>query len=65
MKFIGGIAEISPDMRARAESLAEEGKTPLFFCRDGKLAGIVAVADVMKEDSPRAVKELQNMGIHV
>ena len=65
MKFIGGIAEISPDMWARAESLAEEGKTPLFFCRDGKLAGIVAVADVMKEDSPRAVKELQNMGIHV
>ena len=42
-----------------------QGKTPLFFSYDGKLAGIIAVADVIKEDSAKAVKELQNMGIHV
>ncbi len=51
--------------RAKAEKLAEQGKTPLYFSRDGKLLGIIAVADVIKEDSPRAVKELQNMGIRV
>ena len=50
---------------ARAEKLAEEGKTPLYFSYDGKLIGIIAVADVIKEDSPQAVKEMQNMGIHV
>ncbi|MDD3254035.1 MAG: heavy metal translocating P-type ATPase [Lachnospiraceae bacterium] len=49
----------------KAETLAESGKTPLFFARGGKLVGIIAVADVIKEDSPKAVKELQNMGIHV
>ena len=64
-KFISGITEISREMQEKAETLAEDGKTPLFFCRDGKLAGLIAVADVIKEDSPRAVKELQNMGIHV
>ena len=64
-KFISGITEISREMQEKAEALAEDGKTPLFFCRDGKLAGLIAVADVIKEDSPRAVKELQNMGIHV
>ena len=52
-------------IRSQAERLAEQGKTPLFFSRDGALAGIIAVADVIKEDSPRAVRELQNMGIHV
>ena len=52
-------------MKARAEKLAEEGKTPLFFGRNEKISGIIAVADVIKEDSPQAVKELQNMGIHV
>ena len=45
--------------------LAEHGKTPLFFAKDGKLIGIIAVADVMKEDSAAAVREMQNMGIHV
>ncbi|MDO5336301.1 MAG: heavy metal translocating P-type ATPase [Eubacteriales bacterium] len=64
-KFISAQAEISPEMRQKSEQLAEEGKTPLFFARDRKLIGIIAVADVVKEDSPRAVKELQNMGIHV
>ena len=49
----------------KQKKLAEQGKTPLYFSRDGKLLGIIAVADVIKEDSPRAVKELQNMGIRV
>ena len=49
----------------KAEDLAAEGKTPLFFAKEDQLIGIIAVADVIKEDSPKAVKELQNMGIHV
>ena len=65
LKFIIRNAEISGETRQKAEELAEQGKTPLFFSRNGKLAGIIAVADVIKEDSPQAVKELQNMGIHV
>ncbi|MBR4079506.1 MAG: heavy metal translocating P-type ATPase [Christensenellaceae bacterium] len=66
LSFIGGIAkEISDQTKQTAECLAEDGKTPLFFSRDGRLVGIIAVADIMKEDSPQAVKELQNMGIRV
>ncbi len=65
MKFIGARVEISPAMRARADALAEEGQTPLLFVRGGRFLGIIAVADTIKEDSPRAVKELQNMGIRV
>lgn len=49
----------------RAEALAEEGKTPLFFEEEGKLLGLMAVADVIKEDSPRAIQELKDMGIQV
>ncbi len=49
----------------QSEQLAEQGKTPMFFTEDGKLAGIIAVADTMKEDSRQAVGELQNMGIRV
>lgn len=64
-KFIQTKAVVSGKMRARSEQLAEEGKTPLFFAKDGKLIGMIAVADTMKEDSPQAIKELQNMGIHV
>ncbi|MDO5423199.1 MAG: heavy metal translocating P-type ATPase [Eubacteriales bacterium] len=64
-QFIHKQTDISPAMRAQSERLAEEGKTPLFFSKDGKLAGIIAVADVIKEDSPQAVREMQNMGIHV
>ena len=64
-EFILSRAVISEEMKKRSEALAEEGKTPLFFARDKKLAGIIAVADVMKEESRQAVKELQNMGIHV
>ena len=65
LKFISTQASVTADLQRSAEKLAEEGKTPLFFSRDGALAGIIAVADVIKEDSPRAVQELQNMGIRV
>ncbi|MGI6025641.1 MAG: heavy metal translocating P-type ATPase [Candidatus Scatomorpha sp.] len=64
-KFIVTRAAVTDDMREKAEALAEQGKTPLYFAADGKLAGIIAVADVIKEDSPRAVQELRNMGIRV
>ena len=65
MKFISSHVSIPAALSQKAEKLAEEGKTPLLFARNGKLAGIIAVADVIKEDSPQAVKELQNMGIRV
>lgn len=65
LKFIGQTSFISASMRKQAEQLAEGGKTPLFFSCDEKFIGIIAVADVIKEDSPQAVKELQNMGIKV
>ena len=64
-KFIVTKATVTDDMREKAEQLAEKGKTPLYFAEGGKLAGIIAVADVIKEDSPRAVQELRNMGIRV
>lgn len=63
--FISGQSRISDSTRKQAEDLAKEGKTPLFFAKDGDLLGIIAVADVIKEDSPQAVRELQNMGLHV
>ena len=65
LKFISAKAPVSDRMKRKAEQLAEEGKTPLFFSRDGKLAGMIAVADVLKEDSAQAVKELQDMGLYV
>ncbi len=65
LAFIRTKAEVTETVRKRAEQLAEDGKTPLFFSRDGKLVGVIAVADVIKKDSPQAVKELQDMGIHV
>ena len=58
-------AVLAKQMEEQAAKLSEEGKTPLFFSEDGKMLGMIAVADVIKEDSPRAVKELQNMGIRV
>ncbi len=64
-KFIESQAEIPKEIKEKSEQLAEEGKTPLFFAKNKKLIGMIAVADIMKEDSPKAVKELQNMGIHV
>lgn len=63
--YINKRADISTEMKAHSEQLSEEGKTPLFFSVNNKLAGIIAVADVIKEDSPKAIKELQNMGIRV
>lgn len=64
-KFVSEKSEISQSIKEKSEVLSEEGKTPLFFAKDGKLLGIIAVADMIKEDSPQAVKELQNMGIKV
>ena len=63
--YISTQVSISEQMKAKAEQLSEEGKTPLFFTQGGKFRGIIAVADVIKEDSPKAVRELQNMGIRV
>ena len=65
LRFIRDNAEVPQEMEEAAGQLAEEGKTPLFFAEDGRFIGIIAVADMIKEDSPQAVKELQNMGIHV
>lgn len=65
LNFIKAKAEISPGIKDIAERLSGDGKTPLFFALDGKLLGIIAVADVIKDDSPKAVKELRNMGIRV
>ena len=63
--FISSVAEISADVKNKADKLANEGKTPLFFSKDGELAGIIAVADVIKEDSAAAIEEMKNMGLHV
>ncbi len=65
LTFMEKQAQVPEKLRSKALDLAGTGKTPLFFSRDGKLLGIIAVADVIKEDSPRAVQELKNMGIHV
>ena len=59
------IEENGKKMQQQAEQLAKQGKTPLLFVRDGKLLGMIAVSDVIKEDSPQAIAELQNMGIKV
>lgn len=64
-KFISEQIPISAEMKEKSERLSKEGKTPLFFARSGTLCGIIAVADTLKEDSPGAIKELRNMGIHV
>lgn len=65
VKFISSQADISEEMKKKSEALAEEGKTPLMFTCDGAFAGVIAVADVIKEDSPQAVRELKNMGVRV
>ena len=65
LKYIRSKSEIPDAAEQQAQKFAQEGKTPLFFVRNEKLIGIIAVADVIKEDSPQAVKELQNMGIRV
>ena len=65
LKFIKTQTEVPAAIQTQAEQLAEQGKTPLFFCQDKELVGIIAVADVIKEDSPQAVREMRNMGIRV
>ena len=65
LSFISSRTPISQNMKKQAEALAEEGKTPLLFTENDRPAGIIAVADTIKEDSPQAIKELKNMGIHV
>ena len=63
--FISSVAAVSEDAKARAEALSEAGKTPLYFAEENRLLGVIAVADVIKEDSPQAVRELRDMGIRV
>ena len=65
LKFIATVAEVSTELASEADRLAEEGKTPLLFAANGKLLGIIAVADVIKEEAPQAMKELRNMGLWV
>ena len=64
-KYISSLIGISNDILSKADKLSEEGKTPLFFMLDNKLLGIIAVADVIKDESPQAIKQLQKMGIKV
>ena len=65
LAFIERAAQVPEPMRAQADKLAQAGKTPMFFSAGGRLLGVIAVADVIKPDSPQAVRELQNMGIYV
>lgn len=65
LNFILEHADVSDEIKAKAEKLADEGKTPLYFCKGNTLLGIIAVADIIKEDSAKAVSELKNMGIKV
>ena len=64
-EYISSAAGIDDRLQTAAKEFAEHGKTPIFFSKDDKLAGIIAVADVIKEDSSKAIRELKNMGIHV
>ena len=64
-KYISSICKIIPEVRDKAVGLASQGKTPLCFAKDGKLIGIIAVSDTIKEDSAEAIKELKGMGVHV
>ena len=64
-EFISTKCTVPSDIKVKADKLASAGKTPLYFAEDGKLAGIIAVADIIKEDSPQAIAELKNMGIRV
>lgn len=65
LNFIETKANVSSELKSIADKLSSEGKTPLFFAEDDKLIGVIAVADVIKEDSPEAIRQLQNMGIQV
>lgn len=63
--FISAKCRVSSNVKDQADKLASVGKTPLYFAENGRLMGIIAVADVLKEDSPQAIAELKNMGIRV
>ena len=65
LDFISGLAQVSDPVKERAAELSAHGKTPLLFARDGELLGLIAVADVIKPDSPEAIAQLKNMGIQV
>ncbi|MBQ9504179.1 MAG: heavy metal translocating P-type ATPase [Lachnospiraceae bacterium] len=65
LDFVGKTAVISRELKEKAEELASQGKTPMFFAEDDAILGIIAVADTIKEDSAEAISELRNMGIHV
>ena len=64
-KFVSSKVSVPDSLQKQAEHLAGEGKTPLFFAQNGKALGVIAVADTIKEDSPEAIRQLQNMGIRV
>ena len=65
LSFVSSRVDVPRSVRQKAEALAEEGKTPLLFAQAGRLAGVIAVADVIKADSPAAIAALRNMGIRV
>ena len=65
LSFVASQVDVPRSIRQKAEALAEEGKTPLLFAQAGRLAGVIAVADVIKADSPAAIAALRNMGIRV
>ena len=65
MEYISRQCDVDESVRKQAEALAAEGKTPLYFSRGGKLLGVIAVADAMKQDSPEAIRQMKNMGIRV
>lgn len=63
--FVGSKVQISPSLLLRGKELSEQGKTPMFFARESVSLGIIAVADVIKDDGAQAINELKNMGVHV
>ena len=64
-EFVNSEIPVPDEIKTQSDKLSKEGKTPLFFSYDGEFLGIIAVADTIKEDSPKAIKEMQNMGLHV
>lgn len=65
LRFLSEQTGVSKELRTQAQELAEQGKTPLLFAQDGRMLGIIAVADTMKEDSPKAIQELRKLGVRV
>ena len=65
MQYVSSVAEVSTEVKASAEALAAQGKTPLLFCRDGAMLGVIAVADTIKPEAPEAIRQLKAMGVRV